>query len=363
MTETDETIKPPSYDESQALTVKYFDFGNIKAQLNVYGTNENPLFLATDVGKLLGVSDMTILCSNLDTDHKLFGTYQNKRSLYLTPLGMFKVIMDMRNESMLFIFCNINKELQLEAGKKFGRRIQEMEAASRKRIKSLKQKKLSNFYFVWENILKYGDNEFKDAMAYYTDKCVYNKETKKSTTIYRGYFKTNEIENLNTLPMHLHKRLPGIVIEASAGMDGFNVLHNNYELPPLSDAKQIGATKTYLGSDEDEYDEIYCFKNASDLDELNDFLELPKEETGLQFVADTYTKWQDMKDHLRFYGFKKLHQMPEEIFKKFSATAERLKSCHSCGAPRIARQKCCSEFDSNKRIGCLFIKGVILIAT
>lgn len=590
-----EVIPPPTYDESQALTVKQFEFGNIKAQLNVYGTNEDPLFLANDIGKLLGIVKIRNSIADYSGEEKKDAQIKGRvggkqRATFLTEFGLYKVIMNARNNPVANSFqrwiCTVIKEIRLTGEYKYKKQIGRMdeleteikrlnelvlkqetdnvendlkvklyqqriqnqknqrdfiyvasntrpdgvysklidtkhckigtsrdtikripslrtgnphlegktiietfngqlaekvilhamqhmrdklefcnvnhqtmailaanveqfiryistfdydgkvmplglqniadfgpdipmykinhnllddnvvksldkkfsaselptdaeqlgmpqqilpavntalitnrevtpniEAIDKKEVEKAKQKKLSNFYFVWENILKYDDHQFKDAMAYYTDKCVYNKETKKSTTIYRGYFKTNEIENLNTLPMHLHKRLPGIVIEASAGMDGFNVLHNNYELPPLSDAKQIGATKTYLGSDEDEYDEIYCFKNASDLDELKDFLELPKEETGLQFVADTYTKWQDMKDHLRFYGFKKLHQMPEEIFKKFSATAERLKSCHSCGIPRIARQKCCSEFNSNKRIGCLFIKGVQLIAT
>ena len=66
----------------------------------IYGTAENPLFLAKDVANLIEHSDASKMMQTVDDDEKLmrtmFGSGQNRNYWFLTEYGLYEVLMQSR---------------------------------------------------------------------------------------------------------------------------------------------------------------------------------------------------------------------------------------------------------------------------
>lgn len=86
-------------------------------QVNVYGTRENPLFLAKEVSSWIGHSDTNMMCKSIDEDEKIklfvtsdfqkrfpsscwkpskSSTYAGANLLFLTEFGVYEVLMQSR---------------------------------------------------------------------------------------------------------------------------------------------------------------------------------------------------------------------------------------------------------------------------
>lgn len=69
-------------------------------QFSVYGTVEEPLFLAKDVAAWIGHSDVSTMLRNIDEDEKLIQTIfvsgQGRETWMLTPSGVYEVLMQSR---------------------------------------------------------------------------------------------------------------------------------------------------------------------------------------------------------------------------------------------------------------------------
>ncbi len=69
-------------------------------EIDVYGTFEEPLFLANDVAEWIGHSNVTEMLRNIDEDEKLhsiiFRAGQNRQCNFLTENGVYEVLMQSR---------------------------------------------------------------------------------------------------------------------------------------------------------------------------------------------------------------------------------------------------------------------------
>ena len=69
-------------------------------QITVYGTKEEPLFLAKDVAEWIEHSDTRKMIQSIDEDEKLIGTIflsgQNREAWMLTENGLYEVFMQSR---------------------------------------------------------------------------------------------------------------------------------------------------------------------------------------------------------------------------------------------------------------------------
>lgn len=69
-------------------------------EIDVYGTFEEPLFLANDVAEWIGHSNVTEMLRNIDEDEKLtsiiFRAGQNRQCNFLTEDGVYEVLMQSR---------------------------------------------------------------------------------------------------------------------------------------------------------------------------------------------------------------------------------------------------------------------------
>lgn len=69
-------------------------------KFTIYGTIEDPLFLAKDVAEWIEHSDVTTMLKNVDEDEKLtqvmFGSGQNRTYWFLTEYGLYEVLMQSR---------------------------------------------------------------------------------------------------------------------------------------------------------------------------------------------------------------------------------------------------------------------------
>lgn len=86
-------------------------------QVNVYGTRENPLFLAKEVSSWIGYSDTNMMCKSIDEEEKIklfvtsdfqkrfpsscwkpskSSTYAGANYLFLTEFGVYEVLMQSR---------------------------------------------------------------------------------------------------------------------------------------------------------------------------------------------------------------------------------------------------------------------------
>lgn len=69
-------------------------------EVDVYGTFEEPLFLANDVAEWIGHSNVTEMLRNIDEDEKLtsiiFRAGQNRQCNFLTENGLYEVLMQSR---------------------------------------------------------------------------------------------------------------------------------------------------------------------------------------------------------------------------------------------------------------------------
>lgn len=69
---------------------------------NIYGTSDNPLFLAKDVADWIGydLSSVNKMVNTVDEDEKLIGTIfragQNRETIFLTENGLYEVLMQSR---------------------------------------------------------------------------------------------------------------------------------------------------------------------------------------------------------------------------------------------------------------------------
>ena len=66
----------------------------------IYGTLENPLFLAKDVAEVIEHSDASKMVKTVDEDEKLIRTLfvsgQNRELWFLTEYGLYEVLMQSR---------------------------------------------------------------------------------------------------------------------------------------------------------------------------------------------------------------------------------------------------------------------------
>ena len=69
-------------------------------EVDVYGTAEEPLFLAKDVATWIGHSDVSMMMQQIDDDEKLIQTMlvsgQNRKVWFLTEDGLYEVLMQSR---------------------------------------------------------------------------------------------------------------------------------------------------------------------------------------------------------------------------------------------------------------------------
>lgn len=67
---------------------------NTMHNINVYNTKQSPLFLAKDIGILLGISHIKLLTKKFEVDEKVIGHMQiknkNKEVIFLTKLGVYR---------------------------------------------------------------------------------------------------------------------------------------------------------------------------------------------------------------------------------------------------------------------------------
>lgn len=91
----------------------------------VYGTLENPLFLAKDIARWIeyDVSSLNKMLANVDDEEKLLGTFfragQNRESWFLTEDGLYEVLMQSRKpiaKQFKKQVKNILKEIRLNGG-------------------------------------------------------------------------------------------------------------------------------------------------------------------------------------------------------------------------------------------------------
>lgn len=77
-----------SSDNKKALTIK-----NTIKNIKIYGTKSKPLFLARDIGILLGTSHICIMAKKYDNEEKIIGyttTNQSKQVMFLTQHGFYR---------------------------------------------------------------------------------------------------------------------------------------------------------------------------------------------------------------------------------------------------------------------------------
>ncbi|MFJ6210556.1 phage antirepressor [Lysinibacillus sp. NPDC092081] len=92
-------------------------------KFKVYGTLENPLFLAKDVANWIEHSDTSKMIRSVDEDEKLIRTLflsgQNRESWFLTENGLYEVLMQSRKpiaKQFKKQVKNILKEIRLNGG-------------------------------------------------------------------------------------------------------------------------------------------------------------------------------------------------------------------------------------------------------
>lgn len=92
-------------------------------EITVYGTNENPLFLAKDVAEWIEHSDTSMMMKSVDDDEKLIQTIlvsgQKRDVLMLTENGLYEVLMLSRKPIAKEIkkgIKHILKEIRLNGG-------------------------------------------------------------------------------------------------------------------------------------------------------------------------------------------------------------------------------------------------------
>ena len=81
--------------------VSVINHSNFMGQkVDVYGTAEEPLFLAKDVATWIGHSDVSMMMQQVDDDEKLIQTMlvsgQNRKAWFLTEDGLYEVLMQSR---------------------------------------------------------------------------------------------------------------------------------------------------------------------------------------------------------------------------------------------------------------------------
>lgn len=81
--------------------VSVINHSNFMGQkVDVYGTAEEPLFLAKDVATWIGHSDVSMMMQQVDDDEKLIQTMlvsgQNRKAWFLTENGLYEVLMQSR---------------------------------------------------------------------------------------------------------------------------------------------------------------------------------------------------------------------------------------------------------------------------
>ena len=74
----------------------------LNKDFKIYGTNEDPLFLAQDVAKWIEHSDVSMMLKNIDLEEKLIQTMlvsgQNREVWMLTEDGLYEVLMQSRKK-------------------------------------------------------------------------------------------------------------------------------------------------------------------------------------------------------------------------------------------------------------------------
>lgn len=69
-------------------------------EFTIYGTAENPLFLAKDVAEMIGHTQPSKMVDVIDDEEKLMGTLflsgQNREVWFLTEDGLYEVLMQSR---------------------------------------------------------------------------------------------------------------------------------------------------------------------------------------------------------------------------------------------------------------------------
>ena len=100
--------------------VKAFISNEETCNINIKGTYEDPLFQASQIGKLLGIKKIRNTISDFDEDEKIahtMGASENKLCLYLTEVGLYRLL-GMSRKSIARKFqkwvANIIKEIEIK---------------------------------------------------------------------------------------------------------------------------------------------------------------------------------------------------------------------------------------------------------
>lgn len=89
------STKDFEFNQLQEISIKQFNDLNIP----IYGTYENPLFKAKDIGELLGIKNIKDTINGMDENYKLLikasvgNTDRCLEQLFLTERGLYKVLM------------------------------------------------------------------------------------------------------------------------------------------------------------------------------------------------------------------------------------------------------------------------------
>jgi len=101
--------------------VKAFNNNELHTEIIIKGTKEEPLFRASDVGAILGLTNIHASIQNFNEKQKVINiTYTlggNQKMVYLTELGLYKLLFSARKNPIAEKFqdwcCEVIKEIRL----------------------------------------------------------------------------------------------------------------------------------------------------------------------------------------------------------------------------------------------------------
>ena len=113
--------------------VKAFSENNLHTEITIKGTPEEPLFRASDIGEILGLSNIRVTIKDYNETQKkcVSNPYSgNSTVTFLTEKGLYKVLFSVRKNPIAEKFqdwcCDIIKEIRLTGEYKLNKEVQEL---------------------------------------------------------------------------------------------------------------------------------------------------------------------------------------------------------------------------------------------
>ena len=113
--------------------VKAFNNNELHTEIIIKGSKEEPLFRASDIGNVLGITNIHTTIQNFNTKQKVIHTTEtlggNQKMVYLTELGLYKVLFKSRKpiaEKFQDWVCEVVKEIRLTGEYKLNKTIQDL---------------------------------------------------------------------------------------------------------------------------------------------------------------------------------------------------------------------------------------------